>query len=531
MTRVIECDICIIGSGITAAMVAEKLADERNAKVVVVEAGDDTVPFSERIKKRQRFLDYDETPWGSDHIDGQSAEGIQSRSMQVGGLAMHWGGVTPRFSPEDFRVKSLYGVGNDWPVTYDELEPFYYEAETRIGVAGEQGPPALDPRSKPYPLPPIPLTYSLALLKEWGEKTGIKFWSQPSAKNSIPYKGRAQCCRNDTCDPVCPVGAKYSPDFTWDTLRKANRIQLVTRTLVRKLVLDPRSTRVSHAVATDRSRPGEPVEFHAKTFVVAAGYTWSSHLLLLSSEPRFADGLANRSGHVGRYLTGHRSVNGYVQLPIKLFPGMNGQHSVVSKTFMRPGPLDKYIRHDLRIWESSQGRAARLRNDAGDVMLGDEILADWRNRTATGTARVRGYYDVIPDRDSRLTLDAAAKNEWGDPMPKLAFKDAPESVNLRKYSEDKVRALFDTMARAGGGTVVSANASSFQDHPAGGCRMGNDPATSVVDSYGRAHDHENLFVVGAPTCVSGGCANGTLTFIALALRATTKIGEGVAARR
>jgi quinoprotein glucose dehydrogenase len=327
------------------------------------------------------------------------------------------------------------------------------------------------------------------------------------------------------------VGAKYSPDFTWDTLRKANRIQLVTRTLVRKLVLDPRSTRVSHAVATDRSRPGEPVEFHAKTFVVAAGYTWSSHLLLLSSEPRFADGLANTSGHVGRYLTGHRSVNGYVQLPIKLFPGMNGQHSVVSKTFMRPGPLDKYIRHDLRIWESSQGRAARLRNDAGDVMLGDEILADWRNRTATGTARVRGYYDVIPDRDSRLTLDASAKNEWGDPMPKLAFRDAPESVELRRYSEDKLRALFDTMARAGGGTVVSANASSFQDHPAGGCRMGNDPATSVVDSYGRAHDHENLFVVGAPTCVSGGCANGTLTFIALALRATTKIGEGVAARR
>jgi quinoprotein glucose dehydrogenase len=198
---------------------------------------------------------------------------------------------------------------------------------------------------------------------------------------------------------------------------------------------------------------------------------------------------------------------------------------------MRPGPLDKYLRHDLRIWESAQGRAARLRNDAGNVMLGDEILNDWRNRTTTGTARVRGYYDVIPDRDSRITLDASAKNEWGDPNPKLTFKDAPESAELRRYSEDKLRALFDTMARAGGGQVMSANPSSFQDHPAGGCRMGSDPATSVVDSYGRAHDHENLFVVGAPTCVSGGCANGTLTFIALALRATTKIGEGFARRR
>lgn len=531
MRRVVESDICIIGSGITAAMVAEKIADERTAKIVVVEAGDETVPFAERGRQRQRFLDYDETPWGNDHIDGQSAEGIQSRSMQVGGLAMHWGGVTPRFSPEDFRVKSLYGVGHDWPISYDDLDPSYYEAEVRMGVAGEQGPAALDPRGRPYPMPALPLTYNLALLKEWGEKTGIKFWSQPSAKNSVAYGGRAACCRNDTCDPVCPVGAKYSPDFTWETLRKAARAQLVTRTLVRKLVLEPGTTRVSHAVATNRDRPDEPVEFHAKTFVVAGGYTWSSHLLLLSAETRFPDGVANGSGHVGRYLTGHRNVNGYVRLPIRMFPGMNTQHSVVSKTFMRPGPLDKYLRHDLRIWESTSGRTARLRNDAGELMLGDEILRDWRSRTAAGTARVRGYYDVIPDRESRLTLDAASKNAYGDPMPRLAFKDSPESADLRRYSEDKLRTLFDTMARAGGGEVISANPSSFQDHPAGGCRMGDDPATSVVDSFGRTHDHENLFVVGAPTCVSGGCANGTLTFAALSLRSAAKIGDGFLARK
>jgi glucose dehydrogenase len=523
--RVVESDICIIGSGITAAMVAEKIAGERNAKIIVIEGGDDTVPLPERFAQRQRFLDYGESPWGADHIDGYSAEGIQSRSMQVGGLAMHWGGVTPRFSPEDFRVKSSYGVGADWPITYEELDPYYQDAEERMGVAGEQGPPALDPRGKPYPLPPLPLSYNLTLLKEWGEKTGIPFSSQPSAKNSVPYGGRVVCCRSDTCTPVCPVGAKYSPDFTWNALRKANRVELLTRTLVRRLVLDPRSTRVSHAIGNHRDRPGETIEFHARTFVVAGGYTWSPHLLLLSAEPRFPNGLANRSGTVGRYLAGHRNVSAFVRLPIRLFPGMNEQHSIVSKRFMRPGPLDRYVRHDLRIWESASGRAPRLRNDAGDIMLGDDILRDWRARTTTGTARIRAYYDVIPDRDSTLTLDTSAKNAWGDPMPKLQFRDSPESVALRPHTEDSIRALFARMAKAGDGELSTPRVDSFQDHPAGGCRMGDDAATSVTDSWGRTHDHENLFVVGAPTAVSAGCANGTLTFVALSLRSADKIGE------
>ena len=311
--EVIESDICIIGSGITAAMVAEKLAEERQARIVVVEVGDDTVPLPERAANRARFVAYGENPWGRDHIDGMTAEGIQSRSMQVGGLAMHWGGVTPRFSPEDFRVKSLYGVGHDWPVSYDELEPFYQEAEQRIGVAGEQGPKELDPRSKPFPMPALPLTYNLEKLKGWTAAAGIAMWSQPSAKNSVAYRGRAVCCRNDTCSPVCPVGAKYSPDFTWSALKASKRVELVTRTLVRRLVVEPGSNRVVRAEAVRRDRggaAGAPVEFRAKTFVVAAGYAWSPHLLLLSRSARFPNGLANRSGTVGKSMRAKQCPSG-----------------------------------------------------------------------------------------------------------------------------------------------------------------------------------------------------------------------------
>ncbi len=525
MRRVIESDVCIIGSGISAAMVAEKLAESTAATIVVVEAGDDVAAVEARPAHRQRFVEYGENPWPGDHIDGHGAAGIQSRSMQVGGQAMHWGGVTPRFSPEDFRVRSLYGVGDDWPITYDDLEPFYVEAERRLGVAGEAGPGMLDPRSEPYPMPALPLSYNLSLLKEWGERSGTPFWSQPSAKNAVPWGGRPACCRNDTCSPICPIGAKYSPDFTWRALQDAGRVQLVTRTLVRRLVPADDSGRIDRAIAHLQDDPATPVEFRARTFVIAAGYVWSPHLLLLSTSSRYPDGLANRSGLVGRYMTGHRSVSAFVRVPMRLYPGMNTQHSLVSKRFMRPGALTRYVRHDLRIWESTFGAEPRLRSESGELMVGDAILADWRSRTEQGSARLRAYYDVLAHRESGITLDAAERNAWDDPLPRIAFRDSDASADLRAHTEASIRDVFEGMVRAGGGTLLAVRPSGFQDHPVGGSRMGDDPSTSVVDATGRAHDHENLFVVGAPTCVTGGCANGTLTFCALSLLSAAEIAR------
>lgn len=530
--QVIESDICIIGSGITAAMVADRLARTTKGKIVVVEAGDEAPPLESRYQLRNRYMEYGESPWPHDHLDGYEIHGpLQSRSMQVGGLALHWGGVTPRWSPEDFKTRSLFGVGTDWPITYEDLEPFYHEAEVLMGVSGEQGPPAMDPRSKPFPMASYPLTYNLLQLQEWARRAGITTWSQPSAKNSQPYDGRSQCCRNDTCEPMCPIGAKYSPDFTWNRLRAANRVTLYPRTLVRKLVLDERTKKIVSAEAMQTKRSGDksslPVEFRAKTFVVAAGYVWSSHLLLLSGNSRAPNGLANSSGLVGKYLAGHRAQTAYISLPLRLYPGMNGQHSLLSKQFMRSPANERYLRHDLRIWESSYDRGPRLRNDSGALMLGDDIMRDWRERTRTGVARVRAYYDVVPDRSSELTLDSSRRNSYGDPLPALAFRDAPESAALRGYSESTIQALFAHMAHAGDGSVLPVRSSGgdWQDHPSGGCRMGEDPATSVVNSWGRTHDHENLFVVGAPTCVSGSCANGTLSFCALALRAASEIAR------
>ena len=531
--KTIQGDIVIIGSGITAALMAAKLAESTTRSITVIEAGRASTPRPERFTARARYQAYGESPWRQDHLDDQNAYGTTwgfSPSMTVGGLAMHWGGVSPRYSPEDFRLKSLYGVGDDWPFTYEELDPFYQEAEERMGVAGEQGPPALDPRGKPYPLPPLPVNYNLRQLQQFAAAADIAVWSTPSAKLSLPRDGRSQCQRCDTCYPVCPSGAKYSPDFTWDALVRENKVTLVTQTLVRRLVADAKTGVILRATGNRTDASGEEVTIEAKTFVLAAGFTWSPHLLLLSRDTAHPAGLANRSGLVGKYLAGHRNVNAYLTLPLELYPGINVQHSLVSKQFMRVPRSSRYLRHDLRLWESSVGREPRLRDDAGRALFGDALLNDWRIRAKGATARVRAYYDVLPDKESALSLDASRTNRFGDPMPTLAFRDDPVSAALKPWQESQIAALFQRMAKAGKGTVLKMENSANdlgQEHPTGGCRMGNDAATSVVDKWGRAHDHENLWIAGAPTQPTASCCNGTLTFVANGLRTASAIARKV----
>lgn len=528
-----EADVCIIGGGISAALTAWKLSELRpGISIIVIEAGERAFDPGQRWQQRKRMLEYGENPWPGDSIADQAGEGIISRSMVVGGSAMHWGGVTNRFSEEDTRLQSMFGLAVDWPLEWPELERYYCEAERRIGVAGEPGPLPQDARSENYPMPAMRLSWNLLQLKNWGEKSGIPFWATPQAKNTRPYDGRGECQRCNTC-AVCPVQARYAPDITFKRLLAAKSIELHDRTLVRRLLTarsDGRNPAIETAHAVHRDRPDERVEYRAKTFVLAAGYAWSSHLLLLSDSPRFPQGLANSSGLVGKYMTGHASVQTQIELDAEIYPGMNEEHSLVSRQFFRAAGRKPYVRHDLRIWESTVNRDPRLRDAAGNLLLGDALLADWRERTRRATARVRAYYDVHPDRASELTLDASRKNRYGDPLPKIVHRSDVASVERHAATLDHIQKVFAGMASHGNGRLGPIEQGAYWDHPGGGCRMGHDPATSVTDSYGRTHDHENLFVVGSPTLPTGGCTNGTLTFAALTLRSADHIASLIPAR-
>jgi quinoprotein glucose dehydrogenase len=261
--------------------------------------------------------------------------------------------------------------------------------------------------------------------------------------------------------------------------------------------------------------------------VVAAGYCWSSHLLLSSASSRFPDGLANRSGTVGRFMNGHAFLTAQIELDAEIYPGMNDQHSLISRQFFRCAADRPFVRHDLRIWESTAGREPRLRGDGGQLLLGEAALADWRSRATRGAARVRAYYDVHPSAESRLTLAAGTKNRFGDPMPAISHQLDAATEKRLPATKEHLRGIFERLAAANNGRILGVSESTYLDHPAGGCRMGTDPASSVCDSVGRAHDHPNLFIVGAPTLPTGGCTNGTLTFAALTLRSADAVAAAL----
>lgn len=518
-----ESDVCIVGGGITAAMLAQKLSELRpGVTITIVEAGKRFFDLEKRMEYRRRFLDYGENPWPGDFTDDQSGKGIISRTMAVGGSALHWGGTCNRFSEEDLRLKSMFGLGTDWPIEWKELEKFYCEAERRLGVSGEPSPLPEDWRSEPYPMRAMVMTHNLIQLKAWAEKSGIPFWSTPQAKNTVPYDGRAKCIRCNTCT-ICPTGARYSPDFTFQQLLAQKKITLHDQTLIRKLVLHDTKDTVVAAQGVNRQLPDDPVEYRAKVFVVASGYAWSPHLLLLSRNSRFPDGLANRSGLVGKYMCGHAFLSAFIEIDSRIYPGMNEQHGLISRQFFRSKPDKPFVRHDLRIWESAFDHEPRLRSKDGRLLLGDNLLADWRNRAQRGTARVRAYVDVHPDRESSLTLDDNARNRWGDPLPQINHRLDAATLARQEATHQHVHSIFETLAKADNGKILSTSAGNYLDHPAGGCRMGGDPASSVCDSFGRTHDHENLFVPGSPTLPNAGCTNGTLTFVALTLRSAGKI--------
>jgi quinoprotein glucose dehydrogenase len=523
-----ESDVCIIGAGISSAQLAQKLSELRpGLSIIVVEAGRKIFDFKNRFTYRQRWLDYGENPWPADWIPDQSAQGIISRSMAVGGQALHWGAACNRFSEEDLRLRSMYGLYVDWPIEWPELEKFYCEAERRLGVSGEPSPFPGDRRSEPYPMPPMPLTWDLRQLKEWGEKAGWPFQGIPQAKNTVAgYDGRSICMRCGTCE-ICPTGAKYSPDFTFERLLAQKKVQLHDNTLIRKLLLDGSKPTVVVAQGVHREHPQEQVEYRAKTFVVASGYTWSSHLLLLSACSRFPNGLANRTGQVGKYMNGHAFISAVVNVNLNVLPDMNPEFGLISRQFFRcPRQQRPYVRHDLRIWSNDPGVPLRVKDEKGRLLLGDEMANDWRSRITPGTARTRAYYDVHPAQNSELTLDPSTKNEWGDPLPKIVHRFDADTEARLPATKQHILEVFERMARADGGKIVTTFEGQYLDHPAGGCLMGKDPATSVCDSYGRTHDHENLFVVGSPTLPSAGCTNGTLTFVAVTLRSAGEIAKG-----
>ena len=539
-------DVVIVGSGVAGALVAWQLA-ESGRRVLILEAGEEGAPREELLEKYAAATNKSlgspyvasqpaKTPGPEQYGGAQDPPPLSARDeyyeqkgkdkylstyeRRAGGSTWHWLGHTPRLLPNDFNLKSLYGVGVDWPISYADVEPWYCAAERALGVAGDEAQWANIHgafRSQPFPMPPIWTSYSddYMIRRVDGRPilgVPVRILATPAARNSWPYDGRPPCAGNASCIPLCPIGAKYDASVHVTKARRAGA-ELTTRAIVTKLHCEPDGTvrRVTY-----RPWGGSEQTVSGKLVIVAANAIETPKLLLLSAGEGVPKGIANSSDQVGRNLMDHLQKSVYARMSEPVFP-FRGPPSTAGIEVFRDGPSRRQL-GALRISLDNDGWVSRGAPYHEAEQLVEQGLYGEGLRRALRENVLRQYRlscstEVLPDPDNRVTPSNLLDSS-GIPRPRLTFAAA-------KYTLDALDKALDAMTEIlalAGGVASAIGPIGGAGHIMGTCRMGSDGATAVVDGWGRAFDHPNLFIVGSSTFPTCGTANPTLTIAALALR-------------
>jgi len=514
-----DAEVCVVGAGAAGGIVALELA-RRGIKVVVLESGP-RHDFGQRREYARRYLKH-ENPWRTPlpELDRYTPGGPTpylldwKRVRGVGGSTLHWEGYTLRLHADDFRLRSLHGIAEDWPLSYQDLEPYYARAEQSLGVAGTPDDPWASPRSTPFPLPPFPYSTSDVRFDSACRPLGIALHHLPQARNSVAYGGRAPCQACSTCH-VCPTGAKASIDLTHVPEAEATgNVRIITEATVLKLEVDS-----SGGVSAARYARPDKVEQRvtARVFVVAAGAIETARLLLLSGSRDLPSGLANRSGLVGKFFMSHPSIEVTGLARDKVHPFRIGFSTAMSRQFAVERDRATRGAFMLEFMNSAGPTPERIAVTSGKwgQALRQHVQDDFGRRLG-----IRVYCEQLPDRINAVSLNPRVTDYYGNPGPYI-------HSSVGRYER---RALDD--AREVAGRIFSAMGLSdirrsnlvFAGHQIGTCRMGTDPGTSVVDPNLKTHDVPNLYLVGSGCFVTASSSPPTLTIAALAIRA----GEHIA---
>lgn len=547
---VAEYDLVIVGAGMVGGILATKLA--KSARILILEGGEQgpervelvgafvtaskkTMGSPYRGRDGDRFSPSPDEP--TDYYDQSGADKFKATyQRRYGGSTWHWRGNAPRLVPSDFRMKSMYGVGTDWPLTYDDLEPWYCLAEAEIGVSGDHA--EWDGylgarRSTPYPMSKIWPAYGDTVVKPLLDGTvvegrEVRVMSTPQARNSQPYDDRPPCAGNSTCDPICPIGAKYDATSHLDRASKAG-VEIRVQSVVTRLHVgaDGRVGRLTY-----RTWDGAEHEVTGRAVVVATHAIEAAKLLLMSRTDQLVDGVANSSGQVGRNLMDHLQGQAAAVLPMPIFP-FRGPPTTSGIDAFRDGPF-RASSAAFRMsvgndgWGFVQGPYATVLKLVRDEKLFGTALRDRLRDVVTRQFRLSYSTETLPDPDNRVTLSQQLDG-LGIPRPLLSFKLADYNRRGFEMGRRVIQSLFERL----GATEIVMPPDAYQyssaNHIMGTCRMGTDPRTSVVNLDGRAHDHPNLFIIGGsafPTCGTG---NPSLTIAALALRSVAAIERELAA--
>lgn len=496
-------EVVVVGSGPLGAAAAKVLIDA-GTRVTMLEAG--RRPARDRTDQLAKALigeiPWVFRPWIYESV-GEDLDLNRFALRMVGGTSLTWGAITPRNVENDFRMRSRWGVGRDWPIRYEDLEPYYVKAEYLMGVAGDDAAPFTPRRSKPFPMPAFPMSATDERVKAAAATLGVPFGAVPVARNSIEYDGRARCTYLGVCR-ACQIGAMYGADQTVERLERSRHFELVTGADVVRVETGPTGAARRVVWVDDR---GLEHAVDAERVVLAVQAIEASRLVLDS-------GIGNGSGLVGRGLTEH---------PKFYMIGKVGGSTLDSHRYGFETAATSAFHDHARRGEYAGGRMM-VREHAGPSPSAVALASGlWGRALKDEIREVFGHYislgaflEQLPYEDNRVTLSETLRNKNGRPAARVEFS------LLREYETAGYRAMKREMERifdALGATDVHVLMEpSVAGHYLGCHRMGSDPATSVVDSFLECHDVPNLFLATQGAFAMGGVSNPTLTGVALTMR-------------
>lgn len=537
---IMDADVIIVGAGISGALVASKLAAD-GIKVLLLEAG----PRVDRGTAVTQFYNalvkvpecaYPNTAYAphprSDDLDAYYVQAgpqkfASTYLRQVGGTTWHWLGTCLRLVPDDFRLRTRFARGADWPVDYAALEPWYCAAEAEIGVSGDSADDLGSPRSQPYPMPAIPQTFLDAQVTQAFAGTPYAVRSTPQGRNSVVRDDRAPCCGNSSCIPICPIQAKY------DATVHVARAEKSGAKLVVQAIVDEIEVAADGRVSALRYRrpDGSRVRVTAKVFVLAAHAMEIPKLLLMSRGARTPNGVANSSDQVGRNLMDHPVQLSYALAADPVWP-YRGPLSTSGVENTRSGDW-RATRPSFRIEVGNDGWSwptgaptTEAQALAGQGLRGAALQKAILERTSR-QVRFGTLTEQLPDPANRIVPDYAQRDRLGIPRPKISYR--LDDYTLAGLGEAR-RIHEEAFVRMKATEIHHNPDAQFQGagHVMGTARMGSDAKSGVVDKDLRAFDHPNLFIQGSAVFPTGGAANPTLTIAALALRSVAPIRQSLA---
>lgn len=444
----------------------------------------------------------------------------------VGGSMLIFAGAWPRALPSDFRVRSLDGIADDWPISYDELKPYFYRTDRDFGVSGLPGDPAYPPDDEDAPMPPLPIGSAGLKVARAHTKLGWHWWPEFNSINSVAYDGRRPCVQRSTCQSGCNEGAKASTDLTHWPKAIALGARLVTGARVRRIETNGNGLATGATwIDKDGAEHFEP----AKVVVLAANAIGSARLLLLSGDGRHPDGLANSSGLVGRRLMMHPFANvaGLFDEPLMSWQGQFGD-LIESLEFYETDERRGFLRGARWGLAPTGGPInAALPSRAGTQVWGADHHLHFRSHFGHG-ANWGIFGEDLPDEANRVVLSSTVTDSSGIPAPEVHYKVSDNSRRLLDFHIERAR---ESLLEAGARTIEVDTLMRYSGwHLLGTARMGDDPKTSVVDRWNRTHDVSNLYVADGSSFVTSTGVNPTSTIVAIALRAADHIVETRAAQ-